>query len=311
MSGIDSVLERLRRVYAAIAEVEMVAASSPGDQYVLVNLRSLKRDAEDLEAQWEEECRSVHKEVCRYRIVPENAQNYSLAAVSKSLLDFQELFSQVYGALITGARKRARISAEVAADTKFNFAFTYPGSLGVALTLDSEVDLFSNKFDEAVKAISEIVSIDDKDDVRDLAKTLGGAVVTKIYDWSRINFGAGYGIDITWKRTDGTIRGGVIDAPALGRVVDLIARTEDHKNRKVKIKGVLVGINIKSKRFRLVEKDGLDYTGILSDNFPIDRKWAVNTNYEADVTVVEVTKYSTMETKRTYHLDRLKRSHSA
>jgi hypothetical protein len=306
MSDIDSVLERLRRAYAAIAEVEAVAVKSPGDQYVLANLGALKRDAEDLEQQWEEECRHAQKEVCRYRIIPEHARNYSLAAVSKSLLDFQELFSQIYGALKTGARKRARVSADVAAQTKFNFAFTYPGSLGVALTVDSEADLFANKFDEAVKAISEIVSIDDQHDVRDLAKTLGGAVVTKVYDWSRVNFGAGYGIDITWKRTDGTIRGGVIDAPALGKVVDLIARTSDRKIRKITVKGVLVGINIKTKRFRFVVPHGQDFTGILSEDFPATRRWSVNTNYQAEIMIEEITKYSTMETQKTYRLERLK-----
>ncbi len=135
MSDINSVLERLRRAYAAIAEVQMVAARSPGDRFVLANLQALKSDSEDLEQQWEEECKYAQKEVCRYRIIPENAHHYSLATVSKSLLDFQELFSQIYGALKAGARKRARISAEVAGETKFNFAFTYPGSLGVALTV--------------------------------------------------------------------------------------------------------------------------------------------------------------------------------
>jgi hypothetical protein len=306
MSDINSVLERLRRAYGAIAEVEMVAARSPGDQYVLANLHALKRDAEDLEQQWEDECAFAQKEICRYRIVPDYARSYSLATVSKSLLDFQELFSQIYGALKIGARKRARITTDVAQETKFNFAFTYPGSLGVALTVDSEADFFRNKFDEAAQALSDIVSIDNQDAVRDLAKNLGGAVVTKIYDWSRVNFGAGYGIDITWKRTDGTIRGGVIDVPALGKVVDLIARTSDRKIRKITVKGVLVGINSKTKRFRLVVPDGEDYTGILSDEFPSTQKWAINTNYQAEIMIEEVTKYSTMETKKTYKLDRLK-----
>jgi hypothetical protein len=174
MSDIDSVLERLRRVYAAIAEVEAVVANSPGDQFVLVNLRSLKRDAEDLEEQLDDECKYAQKEICRYRIIPDVAHNYSLSAVSKSLLDFQELFSQIYGALKTGTRRRARISTEVAAETKFNFAFTFPGSFGIALTIDTEADLFTNKFDEAVRAIIDIVRLDNKDDVRNFAKTLGG-----------------------------------------------------------------------------------------------------------------------------------------
>jgi len=306
MSDIDSVLERLRRVYAAIAEVEVVAANSPGDQYVLANLKSLKRDSEDLEKQWEEECRHAQIEVCRYRIIPEDAHHYSLASVSKSLLDFQEMFSQIFDAVKTGIKKRARISADIRAETQFDFGFTYPGSLGVALMVESESHFFGSKFDEAVKAISDIVSIDDRDDVRDLAKSLGGAVVTKVYDWSRVNFGAGYGVDITWKRTDGTVRGGTIDATSLGKVVDLIARTSDSKKSEITAKGVLVGINIKTKRFRFVQHDGPDYSGKLGNDFPITKKWSVNKNYIADITIEEVTQYATMDTNRSYKLARLK-----
>lgn len=68
MSALDSLLERLQRAYAKIAEIESVAIKTPGDRYVLANLDSLKRDAANLERAWEEECRHAQKEVCRYRL---------------------------------------------------------------------------------------------------------------------------------------------------------------------------------------------------------------------------------------------------
>jgi hypothetical protein len=307
MSDIVSVLERLRRAYAAIGEVEAVAARSPGDRLVLANLQSLRRDAADLERQWEDACRAAEVEVCRYRIVPDHGNNYSLTSVSKSLLDFQELFSQIYDALKTGSKKiRARVSTEVYAETKFDFGFTYAGSLGVALMVQSKAHLFGSKFDETVQAIGNIISINDQDGVRDLARTLGGAVVTKVYDWSRVNYGAGYGIDITWKRIDGTVRGGVIDTPSLGKVADLIARTSDKRRKEISVKGVLVAIDIKRKTFRLVQPDGADYKGVLAEDFPLTKKWAVNTNYTAVIAIEEITRYATMETKRTYKLENLR-----
>lgn len=313
MSDIDSVLERLRRAFAAVSEVEAVAARSPGDRFVLANLHALKRDAEDLEKQWEDLCKDKQIEVCRYRIVPEHSDRYSLTSVSKSLLDFQELFSQIYDALKPGAKgrprlkTRARISPGVATETKFDFGFTYPGSLGVALMVESESHLFGAKFDEAVKVIKDVISIKDQHDVREMAKTLGGAVVTKVYDWSTVNAQAGYGVDITWMRTDGTLRGGVIDASALEKVVEIIEKTSDKDTKNITVAGVLVGIDRKSRRFRFVEYNGPDFAGILDDDFPITEKWAINTRYTAKITVETVIEYATMEEKRSYKLTALKR----
>lgn len=71
MSGLNSSLNHLRRAYAAIGEVEEVAARFPGDRFVLANLASLKRDSARLEDVWEAECRHSQVEVCRYRLQPE------------------------------------------------------------------------------------------------------------------------------------------------------------------------------------------------------------------------------------------------
>jgi hypothetical protein len=68
---------------------------------------------------------------------------------------------------------------------------------------------------------------------------------------------------------------------------------------------VLVG-NIKTKTFRFVERNWPDYIGVLSDEFPLTRKWAVNTNYTAHITVEEAIKYATMDAKSSYKLARLK-----
>jgi hypothetical protein len=313
MSDIDSVLNRLRRAYAAIDDVERAAKGHPGDRFVIANLQSLQSHASLLEQQWEDECRFTQREICRYRIIPQSLDRYSIAHVSKSLLDFQELFSQIYDVIKTGVRKqRARVGPDIAAETQFDFGFTYPGSLGVALMVDSESQLFGeNKFDQTVAAISDIIGIDDDDDVRDLARNLGGAVVTKVFDWSKVNFVAGYGLDITWQRTNGTMRGGVIDAQALGKVVEIIQRTSDRSTREIEIRGVLIGIDKKTKRFRFVEHDGPDYVGNLPDTFPLEQQWSINTNYIAKIQAVQVTKYATMEEETSFELFSLNLSGTA
>ncbi|MBN9526412.1 MAG: hypothetical protein J0H82_09425 [Alphaproteobacteria bacterium] len=306
MSDLDSLLDRLRESYAAINEVERVAANAPGDKFVLANLTALKREASRLESIWEEECRSDQVEVCRYRLIPAHDENYDLASVAKSLLDFQELFSQIFDSLKNGVKKRPRISGIISAETAFNFGFSYPGSLGIALMVASEKNLFSGKFDEAVKAFNQVLRIEDEFAVRDVAKNLGDAVVKKVYDWSKVNYFSGYNIDIIWSSVDGVRRGGAIDMEALGRIVDLIEKTSDVAEDSFESRGTLVGIDSVKKRFRFVDPDGLDYSGGLADDFPLEKKWAINSPYVADIMVQSVTEYATQETKQTHKLRNLR-----
>jgi hypothetical protein len=131
MSALDSLLERVRSAYAAVSETEAVATRFPGDRFVLANLESLKRNAARLEAEWEEASRNQQIEICRYRLIGAAATRYALSNVAQSLLDFQGLFSQIYDALKSGAKHRARLAAPIRQETEFEFAFTYPGSLGL------------------------------------------------------------------------------------------------------------------------------------------------------------------------------------
>ena len=302
MSGLDSLLDHLRRGYAAINDVEEVAARSPGDRFVLANLTSLKRDVAKLEAQWEDECRNAHIEVCKYRIQSEEGDSFKLSSVSKSLLDFQELFSQIYDALTNGIKKRARITDEINSETSFDFGFSYPGSLGVALMVPSPRNLLSGKFDQTVDAFLQIMTISNQAEVRELAKSLGIAVVKKTFDWSKENYYSKYNIDITWNTVDGTKKGGLINNSSLGQIVDLIGMTSDISEADRNVRGSLVGIDTVKKKFRFVEADGVDYAGNLSEQFPLEQQWAVNSNYRASIKVKSKTEYATQETKNTYFL---------
>ncbi|MBW5437445.1 hypothetical protein FXB41_22615 [Bradyrhizobium canariense] len=302
MSGLNSLLDNLRRTYAAIGEVQEVAARMPGDIMVLANLGSLKREATDLEALWEEECRQARVEVCRYRLMPENDERYTVAAVTKSLLDFQELFSQIYDALKNGVKKSRQLSSWMLNETAFDFGFSYPGSLGVALMVPSHADLLGGKFDDTVDAFLQVMHVSNEDEVKDLAKSLGPAVVKKAYDWSRVNHSSGYAVDVTWNTVQGTKKGAVVDVAALGKIVEIIGRTSDVERQNIRGPGILVGLDTLKKRFRFVEPDGLDYSGPVTEEFEIQRKWAVNQTYIAHIQVEEITEYATQEIKRTYRL---------
>jgi hypothetical protein len=268
----------------------------------LASLDALKRDASNIEAQWEIECQAARVEICRYRLLPSLSEHYAIAAVTKSLLDFQELFSQIYDALKNGVKKRARISGEIIDETAFEFGFSYPGSLGIALILPNAADLIGRKFETAVDAFMQVLNLRNEDEVKDLARALGDAVVKKIYDWSSVNYISGYSVDITWNTVDGLKKGGLVDAASLGRIAEIIRRTSDAEHREFRTRGTLVAIDTVKKRFRFVEPDGVDYSGALGDAFPLHQQWTVNMAYAATISVDAVTEYATQKTEQTYKL---------
>lgn len=299
-------LERLRRAQEVLSEAERAAADFPRDRYVQANLLSLRTDVADLMEQWEAEARVAQRDIVRYRLIPSRATEYPIRSVTTSLLDFQELFSQVFDALKNGAKLRARLAAEVLQNTSFNFAFSYPGSLGVAMSIDaSNPGLFEGKFDAAVDAFMQIVEVQDEDELRDLAKKLGVAVVKKTFDWSKTNLAAEYSVDLNWTYSTGQQHGGMIDVARFRRLVEVIERTSETETRPLTMAGVLTGFDGQVRKFRFVGEDDQVYIGTLSENFPAGAVWRVNAFYQADIEMDETLSYATQETRTAYRLKHL------
>lgn len=306
MPSAGSLLDAVRAAYARIGDVEMVAQDHPGDQMVLASLQSLRAHAEHLEQQWVEECRHRRVEVCRYKLLAGLTEAYSATSFAKSLLEFQELFAQIFDAKIHGSpKRRAIVSGEIISETAFDFAYSYPGSLGVVLTLQDRPDLFSGRFETAIAAFQQVTSIEDEDDVRDVANTLGDAVVKRVYDWSTVNYLAGFSVDVTWTGFSEAYAGKLVDREELGRIIELIGKAGDIERTTVRVIGTLVAIDVLGKRFRLVVPDGEDYRGTLSERFDLSKQWAVNRTYAARIVVEAVTRYATQRTDVNYRLEDL------
>lgn len=306
MSGFDSLLQTIQRTYAEIAQVENIARAHPNDIFVLANLSSLKRKAEALEKVWEQSALELEHEVCRYRIVPEREERYPLREVTLSLLQFQELFSQIYDGITNKVKSRKRLSLEVMSESALNFGYAYPGSLGVAMTVPSESSLFGGKFDDVVEGVVKIMRMESEEEVREVAETYGLSVVKRAYDWSKTNASGEYGIDLTWTKKGGVRTGGIAKKDDFSRIVELIGKTTDEEEIVVTRQGVLVGIDTKTFRFRFVDSEGISYAGVVADTLDLNVQWAVNTAYVALIEERSTTSYATQETKSVYKLKELK-----
>lgn len=305
MSGFDALLNRLREAQANVAEMQMAARATPNDTYVLANLQSVQRFVRNIESEWEQSCLVNQIEVCRYRLVRNEANRFSVSSFTRSLLDFQELFTQVADAVENGPKKVAKVAADIRRKATFDFGFTYPGSLGVVLFSESERSLFGGALDKAVDAFMQVIQVQDEFQVRDLARELGDAVVKRAFDWASVNGDANLSIDINWATLNGTKKGAFIDVAQQKRLVEIISKASDTELTNFKVVGALVGIDLKTEKFRFVVRDGADIAGTLAASLPRHSQWAVNTNYVAQIEMESVTNLATLQTKKDYRLKAL------
>src|SRR5262245_30832599 len=133
MSEFASAVERARRAFAQVSQLEMALARDPARRDIQTNLAASLKLANQSQEQLHRLSERSHIEVCNYRLVPEAEEHYALSDVSKSMLEYQNLFSQIYDAKKNGPRSRAVVDKEVMDESALEFAYSYSGSLGVVL----------------------------------------------------------------------------------------------------------------------------------------------------------------------------------
>lgn len=305
MSDYAYVADRAKKAFASVARLESAIQRNPKDRAAAINLASMRRLAEQATAEMERLAALNHIEVCRYRIVPIEGRSYGLGHVSKSLLEYQYLFSQIYDAIRNGKKSKASIGKDAEKESMLDFAYSYSGSLGVALLAQSERSFFDGSLDKPIEAIYQILDISDIDAVRDIAQNLGRAVVKRVHDWSKANVDGGFSADIQWKRSDGRFLGQMIDCRKMQRIVEFIGATADEKIEPVDVKGMLVGGNMSSRTFHITVPDGETYTGQIDNEAILPKALILGRMYNATIVVSEINYYATEKTIATNRLIRL------
>jgi hypothetical protein len=305
MSEIASVVDRTRKAFATVSRLEEAILRAPMDRALQLNLSAMRKMAAQAEQQLMSFSERQHVEICNYRLMPEMAENYALPYVSESMLEYQNLFSQIYDAKKNGKKANAVINREAFQESILEFGYSYSGSLGIVLLRQGSRDLFSGKFDESIDALYDVMDIRDQNDVRDVAENLGLAVVKRIFDWSEANYKGGFAADVRWTRSDGRQLGRVVGRDRMGSIVNIIATTSDEQIEERPVFGLLVGIDLKAGTFHFVVPDGADFRGHLHENFPRDRVIRVGESYVARIIETTVTRYALQRTDHTHILLRL------
>ena len=293
MSDYSYVADRAKKAFASISKLESLLQKEPDNRAALVNLSGMRRMAAEANAEMERLAQINQIDICRYRLVPMRGESYALKHVSKSLLEYQNLFSQIHDSFLNGPKSKAVFGADAEAASEMNFAYTYSGSLGVVLLAKNDRGFFSGSLDQSIDALYQVMEIDDTDTVRTIAESRGRAVVKRISDWSNAHADAGFSADVKWKQSDGRLKGQLIDHSQLVNIAEIIQSSADAKTDPITINGVLVGANLDTKSFHITVPDGETYKGHFAPEFVVPQEMTVGRFYTASLLVSDTYYYST------------------
>jgi hypothetical protein len=299
MSEIASVVERTRKAFASVSQLEAAILRAPNDRALQLNLSAMRKMASQSQEQFFAYSRNAYLDLCNYRLVPASGnRGYSLQYVSLSLLGYQNLFTQIYDALKNGIKQNARYGKEAEEESALEFAYSYSGSLGVILFSHSERNLLSGKLDSAIDSLYETIEINSRQAVRQVASRLGNAVVKRVYDWSDVNLKGGFAADVRWNRSDGRQLGEVVERDRMEEIIQVIDATSDSKTKEIEAIGILFGGNIGSRSFHFVVPNGEVYRGHLVEGFDQTTEMTLGKWYRARILETEKFHYATEKVER-------------
>lgn len=296
MSAILEITEKLQDTEAAIHQLEEAISHKTPTPSIIATLSGLERRQQDLQTQFERLTAHQHLDVCSYRLFPAHKEEDrpTLRAFTKTLLDFQNLVTQVYSAIKTDQPKHTtHVTAEAAAETAFGYAYSFTGSLGVVLTLPNErLLLGETEIDIAIKTVFEMAKADTPQEVGAYAKKLGAAPVRTLYSWVSDQVKSGLSSQVEWRRQHQVRSTLLAQLPELEELKRAIEATSEEETEELILKGTLVGLDVISRTFHMTFEEGDDVRGKIADAIGLEHSVELPRVYTAQLIKTKKVFYS-------------------
>lgn len=306
MSRLRAILDRINDVEATISRIEAEATAESSFAYRM-SLRSLENRRDMLREELANATTQEFVEICDYRLVPEGGNDsYAIAAVTSALQDFQDLVTFVFDAITSGPKKRATRDLEAIEKTRFNFGFAYSGSLGVALTMKKDRELFDTDLERAIEAVFEIADATSEDHIKNAAALYGLPTVRKLYGWSKTHRDFGLSADIKWVRDNETRHSVLTQPQEFAEICRIIEARSDEDIEVLTANGRLVSWDAVHRRFILDVPESELINGTISKDFDVTQPRIVQARYEVDLVKHTLTEYATDRDVVTWELTDLR-----
>lgn len=308
MNALSDIIAKIADTQAALRKIESVMLEAPNRISLRSSYDSLIARHQVLETKFFALTSAGQIDVCSYRFFSDGVANYPIYSFGSALRDFQRWFSTIYDALKTGPKQRSRLSADILAETSLNFAFTYPGSVGIAMTITSELLLFESDLQRAMRKTAEMLTAESSDQIQYFATELGAASVRTLYDWINAHANADLGADIRWVSNGKTIASAFIDADSLRNLKLAIEETSDTEETIFEARGWLVGADTQRHTFHMVFDEAEEIRGrmseIIGDSYTVE----LPQYYVATIKKTAFRNYATDEERVSYFIDALRRA---
>lgn len=292
---------------SALARLEAQIPAHPESVGLLSNVLSLRKLDANLRREFQEAADQVGLDVCHYRLLDDQPP---VAALSYSLAGFQESLASVYDALKNGPKSRRRLSMEAERESQLRVAYAFPGSFGLAFTVGNERLLLpevQSHLDRAVETVLTLGKAAGNISVITAAvKQVGRASLIAVHGWAEANSRYGSGAAVEWTRGISTRMSASIQAPEFSALSQTLERFSEATQHELRVSGVLVGADIRSRRFHFVADETLeDIRGSFDDAIGEQQQRLVPARYSAIIEKKVQTTLATEEEKISYFLVRL------
>jgi hypothetical protein len=302
MSRLAELERELQDTAAAIVHAERTLAQHPKTPSAAATLRTIQKRRETLEEQFFAEANDLGLDVCGYRIELTNGPA-TISAMTNVLGTFQKIFTTVYDAVCYGPKMTSKTSARTLAETSFGFAYSFPGSIGIMMTLPNERLLTEEtNLDMAIQKTFELIEAHDEGKVQELTDAVGLPAVRLTHQWAAENSKAGFGANITWQR-DTTVKNKVHVQPQELTQLAFLISGATAKEEVVKV-GELLDVDLLERKFQMrVGKDIIrgDFDTAIGQSHPA----LLPKTYKATMNLLQKVVISEGQEELTYFLLRL------
>jgi hypothetical protein len=306
MSILLDIIQKLQATQDAIRKTRELVARYPLDYGLLVNLESLEARALSLEESFLIEADVEQLDVCTYRMFGVDQRNYPILTIGSAISDLQRWFSIVYDALRNGPKRRAKLSPEIVQQSTLDFAFTFTGSVGFAMTVPSERLLIDNDLQRAMQKTVEMAKAESSDQIHLLSKEVGSASIRAMYRWVSDHTSAQAGAEIRWLRDREDMVLALFEARHLVNLGRAIEETSDETEEVLELIGDMVGADINKHTFHLAFEEADEIRGTMADSIGVQYTVELPKRYLAVIRKTSFINYATDEEYTKYHLLELK-----
>jgi hypothetical protein len=301
MSRLGELQGLIQEAVQGLARFDQAIVGDPDSKSLVSAAKSLRNQYEQLLEQFLAEANRIEIDVCTYRMFTIfGGVRYTLNEVTTALRDFQQLFTTVFRALRAHTVKQ-RSDIE---NSDFGIAYTFPGSLGVALTLPRERQLFSsgNEFDDAMRTVFGMVRASTPDEILQHVRNVGRAAVRQMDKWAADHSAHGLGADINWKIQAPNPTRLFIQPPEISGLRNAIALSDYSAPRNIEVVGELVGADTDRKSFHFKTETRQSIYGRFTDAITTEHRAQLPAPYTAKLRVTTQTLYATEQEENDYFL---------